>query len=66
MTVEQLIAILQTKDPGAQVILHFKRYTPVRTRSRTLQPVNHPLATVWSPQDERKVYLSADQKGDYY
>ena len=66
MTVEELIAVLGNQDPQAQVILHFKRYTPVRTRSRTLQPVNHPVDCIWSPQDERKVYLCADQKGDYY
>ena len=66
MTVEELIELLQKEDPKAQAILHFKRYTPVRTRSRALRPVNQPIACLQTDLYGHAVCLVADQKGDYY
>lgn len=66
MTVEELIELLQEKDPKAEVLLHFKRYTPVRTRSRATRPVSYVIERLASFPGERWVYLIADQKGDYY
>ena len=66
MTVDEAIEILQEKDPKAEVILFFVRYTPTRLVTTATKPVNYPLHHVQTVGDDRRVFLVADQKGKYY
>jgi len=65
MTVEELIEVLQTVDPKKQVVLYFIRYTKHRHVSRATRPVSYPIDKVTANNWDRKVYLVADQEGDY-